>query len=177
MARKKLGGIILGALGGVLIVGGAGLLTAVALAPDAVEKTYGDLKTQVTGTVDKVQQDVFEELPTVKIGVEGGMPELDEACADDSFVIMSSYEREGVPETAAAHNNCGGDVLLPWEEGQRIQIEGRDEVYEVIDIRYTSKIWASTDDLVGLQGDLALQTCFYGEDRMKFVGLEVVEDT
>ena len=81
-----------------------------------------------------------------------------------------------MPETAAAHNNCGGDVLLPWDEGQQIQIEGRDEVYEVIDIRYTSKIWASTDDLVGLQGDLALQTCFYGEDRMKFVGLEVVDD-
>lgn len=176
MARKKRRGIILGALGGVLIVGGAGLLAAVALAPDAVEKTYGTLKTQVTGTVDKVQQDVFEELPTVKIGGEGGMPELDAACADNSFVIMPSYEREGVPETAAAHNNCGGDVLLPWDEGQRIQIEGRDEVYEVIDIRYTPKTYASTADLVGLQGDLALQTCFYGEDRMKFVGLEVVDD-
>jgi hypothetical protein len=75
----------------------------------------------------------------------------------------------------AAHNNCGGDVLLPWEEGQRIQFEGDDQVYEVVDIRYTPKIWASTSDLVGLGGELALQSCFYGEDRMKFIGLDPVE--
>ena len=174
MARKKRGGIILGALGGVLIVGGAGLLAAVAFAPGAVEKTYGDVKTQVTGAVDKVQEDVFEELPTVKIGGSVDVPELD--ICDGAFTVMKSYEREGVPEVAAAHNNCGGDVLLSWDEGQRIEIEGRDQVYEVVDIRYTSKVWASTADLVGLQGELALQSCFYGEDRMKFVGLAPVHD-
>ena len=47
----------------------------------------------------------------------------------------------------------------------------------VIDIRYTPKIWATTEDLIGLQGELALQTCFYGEDRMKFIGLVKVEDS
>ncbi|WP_156761558.1 hypothetical protein [Microbacterium karelineae] len=174
MVKRKRGGVVLGVLGAVLILGGGALLAGVALAPEQVEKGYGDIKVAIGSSVDKVQEEVFEELPTVTVGVEGGIPELD--LCDGTFTIMTSYERDGVPETAAAHNNCGGDVLLPWEEGQRIRIDGRDEVYEVVDIRYTSKIWSSTDDLVGLQGEIALQSCFYGEDRMKFVGLEPVDD-
>ncbi|MTE24200.1 MULTISPECIES: hypothetical protein [Microbacterium] len=175
MARKRRGGIVLGALGGVLVLGGAAILAGVAFAPEQVERTYGAVKTSIDKTVDEVQEQVFEELPTVTIGVEGGLAELDRC--DGTFTIMRSYEREGVPETGAAHNNCGGDVLLAWDEGQKIRIAGRDEVYEVVDIRYTSKIWSSTDDLVGLGGDIALQSCFYGEDRMKFVGLAPVEES
>ncbi|WP_110588107.1 hypothetical protein [Microbacterium suaedae] len=175
MGKRKRGNIVLGALGGVLIVGGAALLAGVLLAPEQVEKGYGGVKVAIGSTIDSVQEEVFEELPTVTVGATGGIPELD--LCDGTFTIMTSYEREGVPETAAAHNNCGGDVLLSWDEGQRIRIDGRDEVYEVVDIRYTSKIWSSTDDLVGLQGEIALQSCFYGEDRMKFVGLEPVSET
>jgi len=172
MARKKRGGIVLGALGGLLIVGGGALLVGILFQPEAVEKVYGETKTKVQDTVASVQQNVFDDLPTVTLGVNGGIAEVDRC--DGTFTIMDSYAGEGIPETAAAHNNCGGDVLLGWEEGQQIQIEGRDEVYEVVEIRYTSKIWNSTDELVGLQGDIALQSCFYGEDRMKFVGLEPV---
>ncbi|MGO1880153.1 MAG: hypothetical protein ACTH1G_05700 [Microbacterium gubbeenense] len=174
MARKKRGGIVLGALGGLLIVGGGALLVGVLLQPQLVEKVYGDTKTKVQDTVASVQQDVFDELPTVTVGATGGMAEVDRC--DGTFTIMTSYVGVGIPETAAAHNNCKGDVLLGWEEGQQVHIEGRDEVYEVVEIRYTSKIWNSTEELVGLQGDIALQSCFYGEDRMKFVGLEPVHD-
>ncbi len=175
MARKKRGGVVLGVLGGVLIVGGGALLAGVLLAPQQVEQTYGAIRTSVTKTVDEVQQDVFHELPTVTLGVEGGIPELDRC--DGTFTVMTSYEREGVPPVAAAHNNCGGDVLLPWEVGQQIKIEGRDDVYEVVEIRdQISKVWNSTEELVGLKGEIALQSCFYGEDRMKFIGLEPVHD-
>lgn len=66
-----------------------------------------------------------------------------------------------------------------WPSGtdfptQRVNVSGLgyDGLYEVVDIRHTSKVWSSTDDLVGLRGDLALQSCFYGQDQMKFVGLE-----
>ncbi len=145
------------------------MVAAALLAPQAVEKTYGDVKTAVIQQVDQVRQDVFSELPSVALGVRGGIAELDRC--DGTFTEMLSYERDGVPPVWAAHNNCGGDVTLGWETGQHIRIVGDEQVYEVIDIRYTSKIWSSTDDLVGLGGDLALQTCFYGEDRMKFVGL------
>ncbi|WP_454860953.1 hypothetical protein [Promicromonospora soli] len=87
---------------------------------------------------------------------------------------MKSYAHDDVPPVWAAHNSCDGDAILPWETGQNIRIEGSDQVYEIVDIRYTPKIWATTHDLVGLDGDLTLQTCFYGEDRMKFIGLRSV---
>lgn len=180
---RKAGNIVLGALGGLLVAGGVALLLGVWLMPETVEKGYGALKSGYRGTVDKVQEQVFDEYPTVALGVTGDESDLDVACsAGDTyhtFTIMKSYERDGVPPTAAAHNNCGGDVLLPWEEGQKINIEGdgEDGLYEIIDIRYTPKIWATTEDLIGLEGELALQTCFYGEDRMKFIGLQKVEES
>ncbi|GAB2518253.1 hypothetical protein GCM10027064_14900 [Microbacterium petrolearium] len=171
--KKRRGAKLLTVFGIVLIAAGAVMIGTYAVMPEESARVYGALKTKVTSTVDEVKEEVFEELPTVRIGVVGGRHELD--LCDGTFTVMSSYEREGVPETAAAHNNCGGDVLLGWEQGQRIRIEGRDQVYEVVDIRYTSKIWSSTADLVGLGGELALQSCFYGEDRMKFVGLAPVD--
>ncbi|HJA04832.1 MAG TPA: hypothetical protein H9800_08225, partial [Candidatus Microbacterium stercoravium] len=106
MARKKRGGIVLGALGGLLIVGGGALLAGILLQPEAVEKVYGETKTKVQDTVASVQQNVFDELPTVTIGATGGIAEVDRC--DGTFTIMTSYEGEGIPETAAAHNNCKG---------------------------------------------------------------------
>lgn len=47
-------------------------------------------------------------------------------------------------------------------------------MYEVVDIRHTPQVWATFEDIEGLNGELALQTCFYGEDKMKFVGLRPV---
>ncbi|MGO3031983.1 MAG: hypothetical protein ACTIH8_01385 [Microbacterium gubbeenense] len=174
MARKKRGGIVLGALGGLLIVGGGALLVGVLLQPQLVEKVYGDTKTKVQDTVASVQQDVFDELPPGSCGARGVLAAADPCAGTSTFMTASAGEAN--PPPAAAHNNCKGDVLLRWEEGQQVHIEGRDEVYEVVEIRYTSKIWNSTEELVGLQGDIALQSCFYGEDRMKFVGLEPVHD-
>ncbi|WP_029150399.1 hypothetical protein [Microbacterium indicum] len=173
--RKRRGGWIITALGGVLVLAGAVVLAGVIFAPDETERVYGSVKTEVDKTVTQVQEQVTGELPTVTIGVVGGKSQLD--YCDGTFTVMTSYEREGVPTTAAAHNNCQGDVLLGWEDGQKINVVGGgfDGEYQVVDIRYTSKIWSSTDDLVGLQGALALQSCFYGEDRMKFVGLEPVD--
>lgn len=162
-------------LGGGLLVGGAALLTAVLVAPQHVELAYGEMKTVVTGAADGVREEVLDELPTVHLGATGGVAELDRC--DGTFTEMTSYEHDDVPAVWAAHNNCSGDVLLPWEEGQKIRVEGSDEVYRVVDIRDTPKTWATIDDIVGLDGSLALQTCFYGEDRMKFVGLEPVDES
>ena len=174
--RSRRGGAwntVLTVFGVLLLVGGIGLGAGTLLAPQSVEQAYGAIKVGVAEKVQQVQEEVFEELPTVKLGVSGGQTELD--WCDGTFTEMLSYERDGVPPVWAAHNNCGGDVLLPWEMGQRIRVEGDDQVYEIVDIRYTSKIWSSTADLVGLKGAFALQSCFYGEDRMKFIGLEPVD--
>ena len=155
-----------------LLVAGAGILLTSFVAPQVTERAYGQVKTVVVSTVDSARSTMWNELPVVRLGATGGVSELDRC--DGTFTEMSSYVRKDVPPVWAAHNNCGGDVSLPWQLGQRVHIEGRDEVYEVVDIRAVSKTWSSTDDLVGLGGDLALQTCFYGEDRMKFVGLTAV---
>lgn len=160
-------------VGGALLAAGGALLASLLFVPQAVERAYGEAKTTISATVDDVRAEVFDTLPTIHLGATGGVGELDRC--DGTFTEMSSYEHGDVPPVWAAHNNCSGDVLLPWETGQRIQIEGDDQVYEVVDIRNTPKTWATIDDLVGLDGSLALQTCFYGEDRMKFIGLEPVD--
>jgi hypothetical protein len=174
-AKKRRGAwtTVLTIFGVLLLVGGVAIGASTLLAPQAVEHAYGTVKVGVADKVQEVQEEVFEELPSVKKGASGGKTELD--WCDGTFTEMLSYEREGVPPVWAAHNNCGGDVILPWEKGQRLRIEGSDQVYEIVDIRYTSKIWSSTADLVGLKGEFALQSCFYGEDRMKFIGLEPTE--
>ncbi|MHB1288963.1 hypothetical protein [Georgenia sp.] len=166
-------GFLSAAAGTVLVLAGGALLVGLLAAPERVEYVYGTVKTAVTGSIHAAREDAFGDLPTVDLGATGGVHELD-GC-DGTFTEMSSYEREGVPPVWAAHNNCQGDVLLPWEIGQRVQVEGSDQVYQVVDIRHTPKTWATTVDLLGLDGSFALQTCFYGEDRMKFVGLEPVD--
>lgn len=171
MRRRR--GALGATVGAVLIAAGGVVIVGLIAAPEEVEYVYGTVKTTVTGSLDAAREDVFGDLPTVDLGATGGVAELD-GC-DGTFTEMSSYEREGVPPVWAAHNNCQGDVLLPWEIGQQLRVEGSDQVYEVVDIRHTPKTWATTDDLLGLDGSFALQTCFYGEDRMKFVGLEPVE--
>lgn len=171
-ARRRRGA--LGAVTGiVLLLTGGVVLVGMHVAPQAVEQAYGTVKTTVTGSMGAAREAVFGDLPTVNLDVTGGVQELD-SC-DGTFTEMSSYEREGVPPVWAAHNNCHGDVLLPWDIGQHVQIEGSEQVYEVVDIRHTPQTWATTDDLIGLDGSFALQTCFYGEDQMKFVGLAPVE--
>lgn len=156
----------------VLMVAGIGILIASLVAPQAVERVYGEIRTQAVAVVDDVRHDVTQELPTVALGATGGKAELDRC--DGTFTQIVSYERDGVPPVWAAHNNCGGDTILPWQLGDHVSVEGDETVYEVVDVRTTSKTWSSTDDLVGLGGDLALQTCFYGEDRMIFIGLSPV---
>lgn len=151
----------------------AGLLIAGTLfAPNQVEHLYGETKLKVNSAVDTVRFNFFQQLPTVRLGDQGGKTELDRC--DGTFTEMLSYQREGVPAVWAAHNNCGGDAILAWHVGQRIQVDGLEGTFEVIDIREVSKTWASTDDLVGLQGDFALQTCLYGANYMMFVGVSPI---
>lgn len=172
-SRRRRGTIGVMVVGIVMLATGFAALASAIVAPQSVEYTYGTVKTVLSGSIDAARENVLGDLPTVSLGVTGGVQELD-GC-DGTFTEMSSYAREGVPPVWAAHNNCDGDVLLPWEVGQRVRVDGSEQVYEVVDIRHAPKTGATTDDLMGLDGSFALQTCFYGENRMKFVGLEPVE--
>jgi len=160
----------LGAIVGVVL--GVGTITTLTVFPEQSEQLYG----AVQRDVGQFRNDVLHELPAVELGASGGTSELDRC--DHTFTEMLSYETDGVPPVWAAHNNCGGDVVLPWEIGQQVEVahDGTTELYVVVDIRVTPKTWATTDDLIGITGDFALQSCFYGENRMRFVGLARAAD-
>ncbi|KAB1660065.1 hypothetical protein F8O01_03805 [Pseudoclavibacter chungangensis] len=152
-----------------LLVAGVALGAGALLVPDRVEALYGDVKTSVQDTV----QDVSGEVPTIRLGEEGDENVLD--ICDGSFFEMATYRDDNhILPVFAAHNNCGGDVILGWEVGTQIAIDGRPGLYEVVEIRNTGKTWVTTSELVGLQGELALQTCYYGVQEMRFVGLSPV---
>lgn len=160
------------AIGGMAL--GALMVGTITAFPEESERAFGLAQLGI----GQFRIDVIHELPAVTLGASGGMTELDRC--DGTFTEMLSYRRDGVPPVWAAHNNCGGDTVLPWKLGQEVAVtrpDGSTEIYAVADVRVTPKTWATTDDLIGLGGDFALQTCFYGENRMRFVGLGPVDAT
>lgn len=92
---------------------------------------------------------------------------------DGRFIEMKSYQISGVLPVYAAHNNCGGDIILNWELGDHVKIAGSETIYEVVEERHTKK-WGNVGSLRGAQGELLLQTCYYGQDRMRFLALAPV---
>lgn len=152
-------------MGGVLIVLGLVAGTLHFVWPEGADRAYGAMRAGVV----ELEAALDPDLPAVRLSGPGDVAALD-SC-DGSFVEMTSYGTEIIP-VYAAHNNCGGDEIHPWQTGQLVHVEGRPDTFVVVDVRDTPKKWVTTEALVGLQGSFALQTCYYGENRMKFVALE-----
>lgn len=141
------------------------LFTVTVTQPAAVERVIGGLKVQAEATV----AEVFDlPPPTVYLGVLGDETELD--WCDGTFIELEPYRVDGVLPVYAAHNNCGGDIILTWDIGDTVHIGGEQKPYVVVEERTTRK-WSQISSLRGMAGELALQTCFYGEDRMRFLSL------
>lgn len=156
-------------VGAALLAAGVALGTTTVVAPEVVERAYGVVQITAAKVVNSVVR------PEVRLGATGGQRELDRF--DGTFTEMTAYEREGVPPVWAAHNNAGGDAVLPLEIGDEITVvdaAGAASIHRVVDVRITAKYGVTADELVGLGGELALQSCFFGEPRMRFVGLERV---
>lgn len=152
-------------------LGCASVLMSMA-APDAVDLVTGRVKVAVGAQVHRIFE--ADTLPEISLGGEGGMRELDRC--DGTFTEMISYRVDDVPPLFAAHNNCGGDIILGWNLGQRVRISGSSIVYEVVEERHTPK-WSDVDALVGMTGEFMVQTCYYGENRMRFLALAPVDPT
>lgn len=105
----------------------------------------------------------------VRLGGLGGMPELDQ-CTGEYIEVESYRVVPDLPPVYAAHNNCGGDVMLSWKQGSIVRVDGTDDLYVVGEERHTPK-WTELSSLEGMDGEFILQTCFYGEDRMRFIAL------
>jgi hypothetical protein len=145
------------------------LTGATVLAPDAVDKVTGNLKVFVDKQV--ANWVAPGELPMITLGGEGNMRDLDR-CGGE-FTEMVSYRADGVLPLYSAHNHCGGDIILTWDIGQHVTVAGSDVVYEVVEERHTPKS-SNADSLVGMAGEFMLQTCYYGENRMRFLSLAPV---
>jgi hypothetical protein len=152
-------------MGGILIVIGVTAGTLQFVWPEGADRAYGVVRAGVV----ELEAALDPALPAVRLSGPGDVAALD-SC-DGSFVEMTSYGTEIIP-VYAAHNNCGGDEIHPWGVGQRVHVEGQTDTFVVVDVRDTPKKWVTTDALIGLDGSFALQTCYYGENRMKFVALE-----
>ncbi|SEC17194.1 hypothetical protein SAMN04489807_3060 [Microbacterium hydrocarbonoxydans] len=165
--RRRMRALLLTSI--VLVTLGAVFLAASVFAPDLVDKTTGNVKVAVQKQLHQLLAP--DELPEIRLGGEGGMVELDHC--DGTFTEMITYRIDEVPPLFAAHNNCGGDIILGWELGQRVRVAGSDTLYEVVEERHTPK-WSNVEVLVGMSGEFMVQTCFYGENKMRFLALAPV---
>lgn len=108
---------------------------------------------------------------TVSISNKGGEEEMD-ACRG-GFTEMTGYPELGEHRLLSAHNNCGGDVVLPMVTGDHVIIEG-DQEYAITEIRDTPKHDVTTDVMKDMNGIIFLQSCYYNDNHMKFVALTPV---
>ena len=168
--RRRRGGRVLLLVSVVLVVLGLVLSLASAFAPEAVDRVTGEAKVAIATQLRTLFAP--DDLPVVRLGDEGQIRDLDDC--DGTFTEMVSYRLDGVPPLYAAHNYCGGDAILGWDIGQHVRVAGSDTVYEVVEERRTVK-WADAHLLQGMRGEFLLQTCFYGQNLMRFVGLEPVD--
>ena len=169
MTEKKRSGRFLTILGILLLTMGLGLTLFAIFLPQEAEKIAGEARIATGQAVMKAQG---KKHPTVRLGVRGGKPELNRC--DGTFIEMASYETEGLQPVYAAHNNCKGEVVLPLKLGEKIKVKDRG-MYRITDIRYTKKTWSTTDEILDMDGELILQSCFYGENRMKFIAITPVD--
>lgn len=113
-------------------------------------------------------------LPQVTLEGPGGERELD-ACTG-GFTEMVDHRAPDGPPLYSAHNTCEGDIILGWDIGQHATVDGLDVVYEVIEEREAMD-YSDTGVLSEMPGEFILQTCFYGESRMRFLALSPVAST
>lgn len=168
--RRGVAGIVLGTLAVTL---GVLLLVLQALFPTQLERVVGEAQVAVASTVTDAVQEVSGTYPTITLGPPGGRREMN--WCDGRFIEMESYRITDVLPVYAAHNNCGGAIILGWQIGDQVKIAGSDVLYEVVDERHTKK-WGNIASLRGMHGELLVQTCFFGQTNMRFLGLQPVAD-
>ena len=172
--RFRVWGVISGVLVvGLIAVGVAGLIST-AVAPEWTEEVVGNAVAQVQQTA--VDAGVTPP-PLLTLAGPGGQAELDRC--DGTWTQMVQYIEGGVPQPVhSAHNGCGGNPLLTLEMGGTIdvrQLDGTVVTYQAVDERRVAQVGTTTADIMGMGGDLILQTCFWDNATMRFVGLSPVE--
>lgn len=117
------------------------------------------------------------QTPEVTLGPLGGQYEID-LCQNGVFIEVDAYKVDsGVQDIFAAHNGCGGDIILNWDLDQEVIVtdaDGSSTRYFVSDSRVTPQVGIETTALHGMEGSILLQACFWGSGEMRFVALTPV---
>lgn len=109
---------------------------------------------------------------SVDVSASGGRAELDK-CSDWTH-LQGFTTTAAIPQPIlAAHNRCGGDVVLGMAVGDEVLISGESSpgVYTVSGFFDTSYSPTPEDFASKASGDVLLQTCFYGRQEMRFAVL------
>lgn len=165
---------LMGVLGAVMIFTGAVVGIAAIFAPEQTESASVSVVAAVRAGVHHAAAAANDGVPTVVLGGAGDAADID-ACSGE-FIGVQEYlgKPAGLQPTFAAHNGCGGDVILDWQLGQHVDViapAGDTVRHQVVDIRVVPQFGSTTVDIEGVGGALLLQTCFWVADDMRFVGL------
>lgn len=161
-------------IAGVFIAFGVVQLNTPEYVPPSVLALEGGDASAVSTTIPDEGQALprdDEELGPVSIrtGQWGGIAQVDRC--DGTFIGLTDYARvEGLQDTYAAHNRCGGDQILYLDMGEVFFVNG--EEYVVTDLRDLRKRESKVSELLGMEGDVIFQSCFYNSSWMRFVAAE-----
>ncbi|PPF74911.1 hypothetical protein [Pseudoclavibacter sp. Z016] len=174
--RRQRGGTALTAAGIMLAATGIALAVFPTLAPEAADRAYGQARiaaNEVTAHVAASGSPTGEQLPELRLGVLG--PESLMDVCDGTFPQLEQYATDpALQPMYAAHNGCGGDVILPLDLGDAVTVaaaDGSSSQYEVTDLRDVAKHGSTTNDAHGMTGAIVLQTCHWGEPLMRLTAL------
>lgn len=110
------------------------------------------------------------QVATVRLGGLGGQKQVDRC--DGSFIEIESYRIvQELQPTYSAHNGCGGGAILPLQVGSQLFVNG--DKYVVVSLRDLPKT-SKVSQIVGMDGDIILQTCYWRSNTMKFIGIEKI---
>lgn len=162
-------------VGTTLIMTGVALIMSVLLFPAQTNSTYYSIKSSIDDSLFKITnpdeaamkaEENPENLPFIVLGGKGGDKEVD-ACSG-AFTEMEAY-RPGLDiPWYSAHNNCNGQDILSLQVGDEFIVEGQGK-YVVTDFKEEYKEGTFVSDLVGIKGDIILQTCYWNSNLMKII--------
>ncbi len=171
---KRRGQAFVRVLGIVLVLAGLAIGVSALLWPESTQHAGGAVVGAVRQQVQHIEQSKNDGIPTVTLGPEGGPSAIDTSPSGE-FVEMASYRvQAGLQPVFAAHNGSGGDILLPWANGQEVDVVATDGTVtrmRVTDMRDTPQYGVTTADILGMAGSIVLQSCYWTSDEMKFVAL------
>lgn len=162
--RKKIGPRKYLAAG--LVVIGLASTTVSLTAPTAVSQAVDATQNAVSHGIERVAGSKPHQ---VALGPVGGQMELD-MCSGSWIRLEDFADVKELTPLYGLHNYCGGRKALDWDAGDEVQVKGKG-LHVISDIRDVSAKADTVDVVKDMKGKLVLQTCHWGNKKLRFVAL------